>query len=52
MEFDLAVRKLSHHALNSTANRRMIRAVARDKLQDDLGKCISRKFSVWDLHRW
>jgi hypothetical protein len=30
----------------------MIRAVARDKLQDDLGKCIGRKFSVWDLHRW
>ena len=52
MEFGLAVLKLSHHAGNSLVYRGMIRTVTRDKLQDDRGKCIGRKFSVWDLHRW
>ena len=52
MEFGLAVLKLTHHALNSSVNRGKVRAVARDKLQDNRGKCIGCKLSVWDLHLW
>ncbi len=50
MEIGCAALELSHHPLNSPVNRGMIRAVSRDKLQDDRGKCTGRKFSVWDLH--
>ena len=52
MEFGLAVLKLPHHTLDAPINRGMIRAVARDELQNDRGKRVSRKLSVWDLHRW
>ncbi len=51
MEFGLAVLKLSNHVLNASFNGGMIRAVARDKLQNNRGKCIGRKASVWDQHR-
>lgn len=52
MEFGLAVLKLPHHTLDAPVNRGMIRAVARDELQNYRGKRVSRKLSVWNLHRW
>lgn len=52
MEFNLPVPKLPHHALNALFHRGMIRAIARDKLQNNRGKCFGRKLSVWDLHGW
>ena len=50
MQLELASFELSQHLYDATLDRRMVRAVASDKLLDNSPQCSERQLRVGDMH--